>query len=196
MANHSDERELLKRIATGDRKAFTIVYSRYLHDLYHYVYLFTKSKETSEEIIQTLFLKIWERRETLGNIAFFKAYLYRSAKNLLLDEIRRNQLQTKMCLALKPSTEESSETSDAKIIYNQYYQMTQDAIRQLPEKRKQIVELRTKDDLTLDEIAEKLSISKGVVKKQLYAGMAFIRVHLQKYVELTHILLLLFLFID
>lgn len=197
MTDHTDERELMQRIATGDRKAFTIVYSRYLQSLYRYIYLFTKSKETSEEIIQTVFIKIWERRETLGNVNSFKGYIYRSAKNLLLDEIRRSKVQAKVFSALKPDTEESCEKSDAKIIYNEYYEMEQNAISLLPAKRKQIVKLRTQDDLTLDEIAEKLSISKGVVKKQLYSGMHFIRKYLQKYAELTPVLLpILFLFLD
>ena len=189
MIVHNDERELIKQIAGGDRKAFTINYSRYLHNLYRYIYLFTKSKETSEEIIQAVFIRIWERREKLADIISFKAYLYRSAKNLLLDQIRRTRVQEKAFFALTPDTEESHEASDAGIIYKQYYQIAQDAISLLPEKRKQIVELRTRDDLTLDEIAEKLSISKGVVKKQLYAGMAFIREYLQKEAELTSALL-------
>ncbi len=68
MTEHDDERELLKRIADDDRAAFTILYSRYLNNLYRYIYLFTKSKDTSEDIIQNVFIKIWERRETLGVI--------------------------------------------------------------------------------------------------------------------------------
>jgi RNA polymerase sigma-70 factor (ECF subfamily) len=190
MALHEDEGELLNRVAEGDRDAFTTLYSRYINDLYRYLYLFTKSRKSSEEIIQKVFVKIWERRASLGNIAFFKAYLYRAAKNLLLDEIRRNQRQEKMVLALTPVTEECQETSDAKIIYSQYWQIAQDAINLLPEKRRQIVELRTKEHLTLDEIAGRLSISKGVVKKQLYTGMNFVREYLQKHAELTSLFML------
>ncbi|MGV8878671.1 MAG: RNA polymerase sigma factor [Sphingobacteriaceae bacterium] len=189
-----EETELVIRTANGDRKAFTVLYSRHLHQLYRYIYLFTKSKDKTEEIIQSVFVKIWERRENLEHITFFKAYLYRSAKNLLLDEIRRNQLEAKAAILLKPATEESQEYSDQNLIYNQYYQIAQDAINLLPEKRKKIVELRTKDDLTLDEIAAELSISKGVVKKQLYAGKSFIREYLQKHAEFTSVLMLFHFF--
>ena len=184
-----DEADLLRRVSDGDRKAFTILYSRYLNQLYRYIYLFTKSKVTSEEIVQNIFIKIWTNRQVLKNITSFKGYLYRSAKNLLLDEIRKNQVQTKVHLTLKPKTEESHEESDAVIIYNQYYQIAQDAINLLPEKRKQIVELRIKHHLTLDEIAEELSISKGVVKKQLYAGFSFIKAYLRKHAEIEHYIL-------
>lgn len=190
MDQHADEKELVKCVALGDRKAFTVLYSRHLHQLYRYIYLFTKSKDKTEEIIQNVFVKIWERRENLEHITFFKAYLYRSAKNLLLDEIRKNRMETKALFLLKPDTEESEEYADTHLIYNQYYQIAQDAINLLPEKRKRIVELRTKDDLTLDEIAAKLSISKCVVKKQLYAGKNFIREYLQKHAEFTAVLML------
>lgn len=190
-----EETELVIRTANGDRKAFTVLYSRHLHQLYRYIYLFTKSKDKTEEIIQSVFVKIWERRESLEHITFFKAYLYRSAKNLLLDEIRKSQLEAKVAILLKPNTEESQDYSDTNLIYNQYYQIAQDAINLLPEKRKKIVELRTKDDLTLDEIAARLSISKGVVKKQLYAGKSFIREYLQKHAEFTAVLALFHFFL-
>lgn len=194
MGEHDDETELINRIANGDRKAFTILYSRHLNSLYRYIYLFTKSKDTSEDIIQNVFIKIWERRETLRSITSFKAYLYRSAKNLLLDEVRKNQVKTKVFFTLKPDSEKSSDESDAKIIYDQYYQIAQDAIKLLPKKRRQIVELRTKEELTLDEIAQKLSISKCVVKKQLYTGMHFIREYLHKHAELTPAIIPLLIF--
>lgn len=191
-----EETELVIRTANGDRKAFTVLYSRHLHQLYRYIYLFTKSKDKTEEIIQNVFVKIWERRENLEHITFFKAYLYRSAKNLLLDEIRKSQLEAKAAFVLKPDTEESPEYSDSNLIYSQYYQIAQEAINLLPEKRKRIVELRTKDDLTLDEIAAKLSISKCVVKKQLYAGKSFIREYLQKHAEFTAVCLLFHFFFN
>ncbi|MET3114797.1 RNA polymerase sigma-70 factor (family 1) [Pedobacter sp. CG_S7] len=189
MTKHYDEKELITRIINSDRKAFSLLYSHHLNNLYRYIYLFTKSRETSEEIVQNVFIKIWEHRENLKNINSFKAYIYRCAKNQLLDKIRRNQAETKMFFSIKPDTEESEEKSDNNIIYSQYYQIVQDAIKLLPEKRKRIVELRTQEDLTLDEIAEKLSISKFVVKKQLYAGLHFVREYLQKYGELSSVLI-------
>jgi RNA polymerase sigma-70 factor (ECF subfamily) len=185
MAEHEDERVLILRIIEGERTAFTALYSRYINSLYRYVYLFTKSKETSEDIVQNVFIKIWERRALLKNLTCFKAYLYQCAKNLMLDEIRRNQTREKIFLTMKDGTEETVEGLEANIIYGEYYQIAQDAINLLPEKRKLIVEMRTKEDLSLDEIAERLHISKFVVKKQLYSGLHFIKSYLQKHAELT-----------
>jgi RNA polymerase sigma-70 factor (family 1) len=190
MTEHNDERALILRINEGDRSAFSVLYSRYLHVLYRYVYLFTKSKETSEDIVHNVFIKIWEHRTSLININCFKAYLYHCAKNLLLDEIRRNQTREKVLSLLTDGKEETGEELESRIIYGDYYRIAQDAINLLPERRKLIVEMRTKEDLSLDEIAQKLHISKFVVKKQLYTGLHFIKAHLQKHAEFTLFLVL------
>jgi RNA polymerase sigma-19 factor, ECF subfamily len=72
-------------------------------------------------------------------------------------------------------TEQSCETADERIISRQYFEMADRAIARLPEKRKTIFLMRTREELSLDEIAARLSISKSVVKKQLYAAIAFVR---------------------
>ena len=190
MTGHEDERTLILRIIEGERAAFTVLYSRYINSVYRYIYLFTKSKETSEDIVQNVFIKIWERRASLKNVTCFRAYLYQCAKNLMIDEIRRNQTREKVFLMIKDDTEETVEELESDIIYGEYFQMAQDAINLLPEKRKRIVEMRTKEDLSLDEIAAQLNISKFVVKKQLYTGLHFVKSYLQKYAELTLLLTL------
>jgi len=189
-----DEPDLLERIASGDRKAYSILYNQYLSGLYRYIYLFSKSKETSEEIVQEIFVMIWEKRETLTSINSFKSYLYRSAKNLLLDEIRKNQVKAKAAVILKPQTEESHEKADERLIYDEYYKIAEKAIELLPEKRKRIFLLRTREELSLDEIAEQLAISKSVVKKQLYAGISFVRKYMQQHgIQVSVILVNIFL---
>jgi RNA polymerase sigma-70 factor (ECF subfamily) len=126
----------------------------------------------------------------LTNVVSFQAYVYRAAKNLLLDHIKKSKTEAQVLVMVQPLSEESAERSDAYINYKDFYLLAQDAINMLPEKRRQIVELRTKDELSLDEIAAKLSISKSTVKKQLYSGMDFVRKHMLAHGELTIGLLL------
>lgn len=183
------ESELLKRVASGDKIAYAILYNQYLGGLYQYVFLFTRSREVSEDIVQNVFVRIWERRTFLASIDSFRPYLYRSAKNLLLDEVRRNQAKARATAMLMPEAEEVAENCDDKLIYNQYYKVAEEAINQLPEKRRQIFLLRTREELSLDEIAAILSISKSVVKKQLYAGIHFVRHYMQQHGISTIVLL-------
>jgi len=186
-----DEKQLLRDIANGDRVSFNELYVRYMHNLYQYVHLICKSKELTEEVIQDIFIKIWLNRENLNNVAYFKAYLYRCARNLLMDKIRRTQLEKKVKELLSFHEVETTVNSDSTAICNQYRQFTREAISLLPEKRKRIVELSTQEGLSLDEIAAQLSISKSVVKKQLYSGMSFVRDYLHNLDHLLVVLLIL-----
>ena len=178
------EKTLLSAVASGDRSAFKDLYTAHLDDLLRYMYLLTKCREESEEIVQSVFVKIWEKREMLSEIDSFRFYLYRCAKNLMLDRIRRNIHGAEALSEIKTRSSTAFDNADSKIIYDQYYQLVHKAIQLLPAKRKQIVTLKTADEYSFDEIAKLLSISKSVVKKQLYAGMIFIRTYVKKHGEL------------
>jgi len=186
-----DDTQLLKNIVNDDRISFNELYRRHMHNIYSYVHLICKSRETTEEVVQDLFVKIWINRENLSHVLHFKAYLYRSARNLLMDRVRRAQIELKAKELAGQHDADNSESSDSIVICNQYRELTRQAISRLPEKRKRIVELRTQEDLSLDEIAAQLSISKSVVKKQLYSGMNFVRDYLHKLDHLIVLLLLL-----
>ncbi len=175
-----NELDLLKKIAEGDRTAFSKLYLQYLGELYRYVYLFTRSKVQSEEIVQDVFLKIWEKRESLAHITSFKAYVYRSAKNLVLDEVRKDAVKLKAHRYLRHESEQEEAMADERIISRQYREIAERAVALLPEKRRAIFLMRTHEELSLDEIAEKLSISKSVVKKQLYSAISFVRNYMYK----------------
>ncbi|UOE47501.1 RNA polymerase sigma-70 factor [Mucilaginibacter sp. SMC90] len=188
------EPELIDLIAQGDRKAFAQFYAAHLGNVYKYVFSITYSKETSEEIVQELFLKVWENRESLPRIKFIKTYLYQSAKNLLLDYIRRLKVESRVMDVIELHTPAGENYTENHLVYNEYYQIARQAINLLPEKRRKIFELRLNDGLSLDEIAMKLKISKSVVKKQLYAGVNFVRKYLSKHSEIAVLALYLIIY--
>jgi RNA polymerase sigma-70 factor (family 1) len=179
-----NETELTSLIANGDRNAFALLYKTYLTNIYNYVYSLCLCKETSEEIIQTMFLKLWECRKTLANVKDIKPYLYRCARNSLIDYSNKISAANSLITSLEHSTSLVSQSAENNVIYKEYYQMAQTAIEMLPQKRKQIFKLRLNDDLSLDEIAAKLNISKRVVKKQLYSGITFVKGYLGKHGEI------------
>lgn len=190
-----DEREMLDRCAAGERQAYARLYNLYLEEIYRYVYLFTKSRELSEEITQDVFVKVWEKKEGLASVGMFKGYVFKMARNLVMDHYRRQQAEHRFQTLSSPFTEESDEQTDAELIYGQYYEIAQEAIKQLPEKRKEIFELKTTTELSLDEIAAKLNISKSVVKKQLYAATGFVKQYLRQHGEvIADMVIVLFTF--
>jgi RNA polymerase sigma-70 factor (family 1) len=189
-----NETELISLVANGDRGAFTRLYTTYLNNIYKYIFSICYSKEVSEEIVQQLFVKIWENRANLTGVIAIKPYLYRSAKNLLLNHIKKEQVETRVLDVVELNTQHETNNTYNELVYGEYYQLAQNAINLLPEKRRQIFKLRLNDDLSLDEIALKLSISKSVVKKQLYTGMDFVRKYLFKHGEIIVLLAYLSVF--
>jgi RNA polymerase sigma-70 factor (ECF subfamily) len=170
--------ELLLRLKNGDRQAFSQIYSKYLDSLYKYIYLFTKSNEQTSEVIQEVFIRIWEKRGTLTNIESFKSYLFRSAKNKLIDVVRQNQVRHRILSELKRKNDDYLLMEEDEIAYREYYRIVQQAIEKLPPKRKQILRLNIEHGLSQGEIAQQLHISKSVVQKQLYKALDFVRRYL------------------
>lgn len=186
-----DEQYIKERCSRGDREAFTLLYSWYYKPLHRHIFLFLRSKEATEEILQNLFVKVWENRESLTAVQDLKPYLYRMAKNMLLNHLRKINTE-RIILQMRSSTASSAEDNVADHIDSKDYRnLLQQAISQLTDKRKEIFLLRMDENLSLDEIAHKLSISKNVVKKQLYSAIASIRDHINRQGGLSAGLLML-----
>ena len=86
-SNLPDE-TLLSRLKEGDEKAFTAIYIRYNKMLYVLAYKYLKDSFRAEDIVQQVFLKLWEARSLFAGAINLRNYLYTSAKNLILNEIR------------------------------------------------------------------------------------------------------------
>jgi RNA polymerase sigma factor (sigma-70 family) len=93
MNDHLSETELLKLASAGDRHAFSALYIKYIHQLNRYVFSISACKESAEEIIQDIFLRLWENRESLIYVTSFKSYIYRASKNMLLNHLKKKKAE-------------------------------------------------------------------------------------------------------
>lgn len=179
-----DDRMLLQKISQGDRAAYTTLYQQYLPGLYQYVFSFTKqSKELTEEIIQEVFLSIWEKKENLLAVQTFDSYLYRIAKNKLLNLLKHQEHKQQLHTSFGNTQSFVENKTENNLAYREYLKTAQLAINRLPEKRRIVFLLSTEQGLSLDEIAVQMNISKSMVKKQLYAAREYIKQYLQDNAE-------------
>ena len=186
-----DEHVLLERLVASDHSAFTQLYTMYLGNLYRYVSLFFPDKAAAEEIVQDIFIKIWEKREQLAGVKSFRQYLFKAAKNHLLNAIRNEQIKHKVLGHLQQRAEVAAADTQNRVDYRAYAQAVEKAVGLLTPKRKRIFQLSVHEGYSLDEIAGTLRISKPVVKKQLYAAYDFVRAYLQKHGEMTVFLMVI-----
>ena len=188
-----EEHTLVRALAEGDRHAFTTLYTRHLDAVTQYIYLFTASREAAEEVVQDVFLKIWEKRTTLAELGSFKAYLFRAAKNQLINHLRREQVRVRVTGELYEAGvgAVNSEDTQHQVDYRRAQGLLREAVDGLPPRRKQVFLLSTEEGLSLDDIATRLGISKNVVKKQLYEAYGTMRDYLTAHGELSAYLILL-----
>jgi RNA polymerase sigma-70 factor (family 1) len=189
------ERELIQRCVEGDRQAFASLYSHYAPLLYKAVYPLTnRSKEDAEEIIQELFVKIWDRRDNMLTIQSFRPFIFRLARNRVIDWYRKNESKKNYCTFYSEKYRDESVSVTDDLLFEEYYAIAMEAIAKLPSRQKQIFNLRHTDDLSLIEIAAELRISLHAVKKQLCQATRFVRDYLHKHGEWLITMLFLFFF--
>ena len=178
------ERELMQRCVEGDRQAFAALYSHYGPLLYKAVYPLTnRSKEDTEEIIQELFAKVWAKRDNMLTIQSFRPFIFRLARNRVIDWYRKNESKKSYCTFYSENHGDESVSLADELLYEEYYAIAMEAIEKLPSRQKQIFTLRHTGDLSLPEIAGELRISIHAVKKQLYQATRFVKEYLHKHGE-------------
>lgn len=171
-----DEHELLRRVAQGDEDAFRRMYYQFQPFLATHIFRITDSRELSEEIVQDVFLKIWQTRENLYEIRSFKAYLLVISKNHALNAIRRIAREFSMLsnYTLENKTPENEDYKSA------YYSLLDEAIDHLSARQKEVYLLSRHERLTYQQIAEKIGIGKESVKTHIELAIKNISEYVKK----------------
>lgn len=181
MPDTANEIELLILVSTGDEAAFKKLYLTYHQLLRTHVYRLTESLDIADEIVQDVFLKIWNTREALNGIRNFKAYLFVVSKNYTISYLRKHVRQT--ILHQKWQSEEAASVSKAAAETTappDYYGLLDEAIDSLPPQQKTAYLLSRHQRLTYAEVAAQMNISRETVKKYLQIAVASITTYVQK----------------
>lgn len=193
-ATTNSEHIILKKASEGDRIAFTTLYTLYYPRLYRFVFFINQSPEDTEEILQEVFLKIWDKRESLLRIRSFEDYIFRMAKNKLFDLAKKNKAKVQMLHRLMPQQMQAGSDATDEVTYKEYHRVAMEAITHLPERKRTVFLMSVEEDMSLDEIASELKISRSAVKKNLYAAVRTVKEHLRLHAEWTIGLLLIIFF--
>ena len=175
------EKELLARIATGSEEAFRELFQAYRGKIYGYIYKMTESRETAEDTVHDVFLKIWESRENLMHVDNFNAYLHRMAHNRAYSGFRRLAKETLILAEIKQNLSTETGHEGEERIHNQEVKnMIQGLVNQLTPQQKQVFIMSREEGLRQEAIAEKMHISVNTVKNHLAAAMRFLREEIGK----------------
>lgn len=171
--------ELIEKLRIGDVEAFDHVYHRYAGKLYAFSLKYLRSKEEAEELVQSVFLKVWENQKNIKKDTSFKSYLFTIAYNEICNLFRRRKYhQNFFDKSMIGNPEASVETED-QIEFKFVSEQVEQIISRLPEKQKTIFRKSRQEGMSTKEIADELGLSPGTVDNYISESLKFIRSNLK-----------------
>ncbi|MEJ2901704.1 sigma-70 family RNA polymerase sigma factor [Pedobacter panaciterrae] len=182
--------KLISEVSRGNERAFAEIFYHYYLGLGKIVFKVTKSRELTEEIVQDSFIKIWLRRDKLGDIDSFENYMHVVVRNETITVLRRIASQKASLLKLEKAMAEDDvvELFDSPV--DNYRQLIDDAVSKLPEQQRKVYMMSRYDRLKYSEIAAQLDLSPTTVQKHIQLAVAFIRNHVSRETGLPIVLVL------
>lgn len=166
---------LAERIRRGDTVAFKIFFERYYHSVFNYLRSRRVAPAVSEDLIQQVFLQIWEGRLRIDPDKSLRAFLFTSCYNRALNHFRDT---ARFVPAEGLETIADTQASDAAAAYHLMEDTLQGAIEALPEKRRKVFELCFIQELTYREAAETLGLSIKTIENQMGHALKSVRLAL------------------
>lgn len=186
------EPTLVKLLQKGNVKAFDSLFEVYSQKLYGFGMKYFKSETDSEELVQEVFVKVWENRKMLKTEYSFKSYLFTIAMN----QIRKHFNKMKVALSYIESIKNENEFIDQSVPDNYEYMIKQiyQIIDQMPKRRREIFKKSKIEGKSSKEVAKELNISPGTVDNQVSEALRFIRSKLKS--KNLGLLFFVFLFVS
>ena len=170
-----DEKELILQVSAGSEHSFAELFNRYKNKLYSFIVSLSGSNQLAEDVVQDVFLKVWQKREDLGNIDNFSCYLFRMAHNHALNIIKRMAKET---LIISKITRQS-EAAAAEPFFELEYKDTRShyikSVEKLPPQQRLVFTMSREKGLKQQEIARMLNITVPTVKSHMTQALRFLR---------------------
>jgi RNA polymerase sigma-70 factor (ECF subfamily) len=170
-----NEKDLLVQVSEGNERAFRQLFDAYRGKLYSYILKITESKETAEDTVHDVFLKIWINKESLPQILNLNAYLYRMAHNHAYNGFRRMAKQTLVMAELEGQSRHETDNPTDNLVRKEVQQFIHDAVNRLTPQQKEVFRMSREEGLKQEVIAQRLNISIFTVKKHLTDALNYLR---------------------
>ena len=160
---------------------FNAIFDKYKSRIYAYVLAISKSEYAAEEITQEIFIKIWMGRDQLDEIKNMDGYIFKIAKNLSLNYLRKIAYNESMSSELvRIASRDGSSSAETKFNLFEYNQLINEAVDGLSPQRRLVYKLTREQELSYDEIALQLKLSKNTVKNHHLTAIGVVRSFLIK----------------
>jgi RNA polymerase sigma-70 factor, ECF subfamily len=183
--------ELVHEIREDNMFAFDALYERYSKRIYKFAYSILKSVEESENILQDVFLNLWENRRNVEKDSSVKYYIFTICYNSSISLIRKKARETQFIDYLKSLQDINQDPANLEAEYIELEKRVNEIIEQLPQRQKEVYVLHRVEGLKYEEIAKRLYISVNTIETHMSRALKTIQEKLGK----SSLLAILFCFL-
>lgn len=166
---------LLALIQHDDQRAFKALYERYWTPLWSYASNAMADPGDAEDMVQELFMALWEKRASLRINTSLKAYLFRATLNKVIDRADRSKYRLSYLKDLKRTYDEGNYTTDAGLFEKELVQRFETCVRKMPPKMRTIFTLSRHHMMTHQQISDSLKISRDNVNRQIKNALILLK---------------------
>ena len=179
-SNLSDQ-ELTILLKNGDQIAYTAIFERYTEVLLRHAYRLLHNRHEANDVIQDVFLTLWQKRESMEFKTSLSSYLYCSVRNRIFDMLSHEKVVVRYAQSISDFMEEGYCTTDEQIREKELAAIINKEIEALPSKMRKVFILHKKEQLSYKEIAEQLNITDKTAKQQVYNAVKTLRLKIASF---------------
>lgn len=188
--NQISDTVLFYRIQKGDEKAFTLAYELYNKLIYVLSYRYLMDEDRAKDVVQYVFVKLWEYRADLNVGISLKNFLFTMAKNHILNLIRNENSALEKQYEIAQQVSGYEDDLIEKLERREQMELFYQALAKLPEQKKKICMMKIREEMSNKEIAERLNVSINTVKTHYAEALKLLRRELLKLLMIVIILML------
>lgn len=178
MTGNNSETELMQRIANGDERAFEQLFRAYYARLVVFARRFIADSDSAQNIVQSVFVKMWEKREKL-QITNPAPYLMVAVRNHCFNELK----QQKILVSIEEKMGNIFNRPEENMPERDVVEKVQEVISEMPPQRQRIFRMNRFEGLKYKEIAVMLGLSVKTVEAQMGKALQFLRENLPRVIE-------------
>jgi RNA polymerase sigma-70 factor, ECF subfamily len=190
LEQQNDHQVLWQQVQLGDEKAFEALFHRYYQLLCSYSCSMLKNIDEAEEVVQTLFYNLWQKRENLEISSSVKSYLYRAAHNDCLNRLQHGKVRRMHASEVRSSSPDLAADASALLQSKELKTRIEEAMQTLPEQCGLVFRMNRFGHKSYAEIAAKLGISVKTVEAHMGKALRIMREQLKEYLTMLVLLII------
>ncbi|MFI5139730.1 MAG: RNA polymerase sigma factor [Sphingobacteriales bacterium] len=182
---YHDDQLLIEQLHHSGESAFDCIYDLYWKQLFQYAYKRLQSEAVAKDMVQDVFISLWNKRDGIKLTSSLSAYLFSILRFKLIDYYHAGEVRKQHALSVSHIADLSDNNIDQKVHVNEINSLLNLSIQNLPCKMKEVFELSRTEGYSVRQISEQMNISEQTVKNQLSTALKRLRLNFADYLTIA-----------